>query len=154
MSPTPLEGDNPLTTHTDLARRYRTIQGTIADYAIGLAILGLNPIPHLFTLTLIVSAAILLKMIWDIAKGWYFPIVRNPITLAGGIISIAGALAIAFLAWLTMVFLSVFFPILDRFAFCAALLSGTWSLGVAANQFFLNGFLNRTSKQTDEEIDG
>ncbi len=148
----PLNRDDRLSSHSDLARRYRSIQGTIVDYALGLAILGLAP--FFLTPTLIVAAALLLKMVWDIAKRWYFPVVRNPIALAGGAVNALGALAIALLAWLTLVFLGTFIPLIDRFAVAAALMSGTWTLGAVANQFFLNGFLNRNARQERETADG
>lgn len=143
MSSASRERPSPLNIHTDLATRYRVIQGMIVDYAIGLAILGLNPFENLLTPTLILAAAILLKMVWDIAKRWYFPRSTNLIALGGGAINVVGALAMALMAWLTMIFLGSFVPLIDRFALSAAFMTGTWTLGAAANQFFLNAFLNQ-----------
>jgi ethanolamine ammonia-lyase large subunit len=143
MSSASREQPSPLSTHNDLSTRYRTIQGLIVDYAIGMAILGLNPFDNLFTPTLIVAVVILLKMVWDIAKRWYFPRITNLIALGGGLINVIGALAMALMAWLTMIFLGGFIPLVDRFALSAAFMTGTWTLGAAANQFFLNAFLNR-----------
>lgn len=137
------EQPSPLSTHTDLASRYRAIQGIIVDYAIGLAILGLNPFANLFTPVLIVAVAILIKMIWDIAKRWYFPRITNPIALSGGLINAIGAFAMAFATWLVMIFVGTYIPPIGRFALSAAFMTGTWTLGAAANQFFLNAFLNR-----------
>ena len=50
---------------------------------------------------------------------------------------------IALLAWATFVFLGSFIPLIDHYALSAALMSGSWTLGAAANQFFLNGFFHR-----------
>lgn len=143
--------DSSLGKHFSLSQRYRLIQDMIVDYAIGLAILGLNPFGSLLTATLIVAAAILIKMIWDIAKRWHFPVVRNPITIGGGMMNVLGALAIALLAWLTFIFLGALVPLIDRFALSAALMAGTWTLGAAANQFFLDGFLKQASVQNHDQ---
>ncbi|NJL02151.1 MAG: hypothetical protein HC838_05365 [Spirulinaceae cyanobacterium RM2_2_10] len=152
MTSPPLNYDERLSNHSDLARRYRSIQRMVVDYAIGLTLLGLNPFS--LTLTLVVALAILLKMVWDIAKRWHFPIVRNPLAWAGGIMNGLGALAIALFAWLILIFLGTFIPLIDRFAVAVALMSGTWTLGAAANQFFFNGFLNRIVSRGSETTDG
>jgi hypothetical protein len=132
----PLAGDQ-----SNLANRYQQIQSMVIDYAISLAILGL--LPWFLTPVLTISLALLLKMLWDIAKRWQFAMVYNPIAIGGGLLNILGALSIALLAWLTLIFLGAFIPLIDHFALSAALMSGTWTLGAAANQFFFNGFLKR-----------
>lgn len=142
---------NPFPGGTDLAQRYRTIQTMVVDYAIGLAILGLNPFPNLLTLSLLIAAAILVKMLWDIGRKWRFPLVSNPITLAGGVGNIVGSLTMALMAWVTLVFLGTLVPVLGRFAFSAALMTLTWTLGAAANQFCLNAVLERASTHPQGE---
>jgi hypothetical protein len=73
-------------------------------------------------------------------------VVYNPIAIAGGLLNGLGSLAIALLAWLTFVFLGTFIPLIDHFGLSAALMSGTWTLGAAANQFFFNGYLKRLAR--------
>lgn len=124
-----------------LVRRYQTTQRRVVDYSIGLAILGLF---HAFLTPVLVIAVILqLKMLWEIAGLWNFRFTYNPITIIGEFLNILGALAIALLAWITMIFLGAFVPLADHYALSAALMSGSWTLGAAANQFFLNGFFHR-----------
>jgi hypothetical protein len=128
----------------NLQNRYQHIQSMVVDYAIGLAILGL--FPRFLTPVLTISFALLLKMLWDIAKRWQFAVVYNPIAIAGGLLNGLGSLAIALLAWLTFVFLGTFIPLIDHFGLSAAFMSGTWTLGAAANQFFFNGYLKRLAR--------
>lgn len=111
------------------------------DYAIGLAILGL--FPDFLTPVLIMAVLLAIKMFLDLARNWQFVLTRNPIALAGMVLNVLGAYAVAFLAWGTLVFLGAWIPLIDHYALAAALMSGTWTLGAAANQFFLNGFLHR-----------
>lgn len=124
-----------------LVRRYRTTQRLVVDYSIGLGILGFF---HAFlTPVLIVAMVVQLKMLWDIARLWNFRITYNPITIIGEFLNFIGAFAIALLAWTGLVFLGAFIPLIDHYALSAALMSGSWTLGAAANQFFLNGFFHR-----------
>lgn len=125
----------------NLARRYQQLQSLVIDYALGLAILGL--FPRFLTPVLLIASALLLKMVWDIAKRWKFSMTYNPITIGGGLLNSLGALAIAVLAWLTFMFLGAFIPLIDHFGLSVALMSGGWTLGAAVNQFFFNGFLKR-----------
>lgn len=128
-----------------LARRYEAVQQMVVDYAIGLAILGLF---HPFlTPVLVVAVLLLFKMLWDIARRWNFAITLNPIPILGQLLNVLGASAIALLAWATLVFLGAFLPLIDHYALAAALMSGTWTLGASANQFFMNAFLRRGHRQ-------
>lgn len=130
--------------HANLEGRYQQIQSMVVDYAIGLAILGL--LPRFLTPVLMISLALLLKMLWDIAKRWQFAVAYNPIAIGGGLLNVLGSLAIALLAWVTFIFLGTFIPLIDHFGLSAALMSGTWTLGAAANQFFFNGYLKRLAR--------
>jgi hypothetical protein len=124
-----------------LARRHQVVQEMVVDYSIGLAFLGL--FDAWLTAVLCLAVVLLFKMLWDIARFWRFVLPLNPITIVGEVLNILGACAIALLAWSTLVVLGVFLPLVDRYALAAALMSGCWTLGASANQFFLNSTIRR-----------
>jgi hypothetical protein len=124
----------------------------VVDYAIGLGILGMFP-PFL-TPVLLMAAFLLLKMLWDIGRNWKFCITSNPITIGGWLMNVLGACAMAILAWTALTFMGALIPMVDHYAIAAALMSGGWTLGAGANQFFLNGFLHRYRRQESELIHG
>ena len=64
-----------------LIRRERQVRDLILDYALGIAILGLIPIPRLFTLKLLLASGLIVKMIWDIGRLWRW---RRPCSLCPG----------------------------------------------------------------------
>lgn len=139
------EHDPAEATEIGLERRYEVGQEMVVNYAIGLALLGLF---HAFlTPALVIAAFLLIKMLADIARLWRFSLPLNPIPILGQLLNILGACAIALLAWATLVFLGAFLPLVDHYALAAALMSGTWTLGASANQFFMNGFLRRRSQR-------
>jgi hypothetical protein len=145
MPPTVSQSGTQDSAQSGLTRRYEAIQQMVVDYAIGLSILGLF---HAFlTPVLVVAVLLLFKMLWDIARRWNFSIPLNPIPILGQVLNLLGACAIALLAWTTLVFLGAFVPLIDHYALAAALMSGTWTLGASANQFFMNGFLRRGSRR-------
>lgn len=128
-------------TEDSLVRRYHATQRLVVDYSIGVAILGFF---HNFLTTVLVLAFFLqLKMLWDIARFWNFRFSYNPITIIGELLNFLGAIAIGLIAWTSFVFLGAFIPLVDHYALSAGLMSGFWTLGAAANQFFLNGFFHR-----------
>lgn len=117
------------------------------DYALGTAILGLNPFPQLFTPVFLATVAIIGKMLWDIGRKWRFAWRRNPLILASTALDVVGAFTLAFLAWLTLIGMGAFWPLATPFALAAALMTFTLSLGHTANQFGLNGYLRRGLSQ-------
>jgi energy-converting hydrogenase Eha subunit A len=148
MPSTASQSGIPDSSDSGLARRYEAVQQMVVDYAIGLAILGLF---HAFlTPVLVVAVLLLFKMVWDIARRWSFAVTLNPIPLLGQVLNVLGASAIALLAWITLVSLGAFVPLIDHYALAAALMSGTWTLGASANQFFMNAFLHRGLRRTGE----
>ena len=128
-----------------LARRYHCAQGMVVDYAIGLAIVGM--FPAFLTPVLVIAVVLLMKLLWDIARNWQFSLTANPIAIGGWVMNGLGACAVAILAWTTLVFLGAWVPMIDHYALSAALMSGGWTLGAGANQFFMNGFLRRFRRQ-------
>jgi hypothetical protein len=148
MPPTASQSGTQDSSDSVLARRYESVQQMVVDYAFGLAILGLF---HAFlTPVLVVAVLLLFKMLWDIARRWDFSISLNPIALLGQLLNVLGASAVALLAWVTLVFLGAFVPLLDHYALAAALMSGSWTLGASANQFFMNSFLRRGLRRKSE----
>ena len=120
-------------------RRGRQGRDLILDYALGISILGLIPIPRIFTLKLLFAVGLNLKMIWDIRRLWRGSRGQDFLAIAGVFFGGLGALAMAFTAWLTFFGLSVFMPYLKGLAFSAALFTATWGMGQTINQFYDSG---------------
>lgn len=115
----------------NLVKRELKIRGMIFDYALGNAILGLIPIPRLYTLKFLVAAVFIIKMLRDLRAKRGFPKGLDVLAIAGYIFSCIGAFAIALMAWLTMIAIGVFVPYAKGFAMAAALFTLTWALGQA-----------------------
>jgi uncharacterized protein (DUF697 family) len=115
------------------------VRDLILDYALGTSILGLIPIPRLFTLKLIVASGLAIKMIWDIGKMWRWRKGQDLLAIAGAFFGIVGALAMAFTAWLMFLGLGIFVPYLKGLALAAALFTLPWGMGQAVNQFYASG---------------
>ena len=122
-----------------VARQERRVRNLILDYALGTSILGLIPLPRLFTLKLLVTFGLILKLIWDIGKLWRFRKGQDLLAIAGVFFGVLGALAMAFTAWLTFFGLGIFVPYLKGVAFAAALFTLPWGIGQAVNQFYASG---------------
>ena len=113
----------------------------IVDYALGIAIIGLNPFQTMLTPTLCVAGALMFKMIWDVVRKWGFPKKQNVSTIASFLFNLLGAFSMGLMAWLTVTVVGVVFPIANRFAVSATLMTVTWIVGAVTNQFCLNGYL-------------
>ncbi len=134
-SPPPDPTDSP----RRVIRQERQVRDLILDYALCTAIVGLIPIPRLFTLKLVLALGLVLKMIWDISKLWRFQRGQDLLAIAGIFFGILGALGMAFMAWLTFLGIGVFVPYIKGLALAAALFTLPWGIGQAVNQFYANG---------------
>ena len=152
LSPSPHEDGFGEAEASSLARRYRSAQDIVLEYAIGLAILGL--LPTLLTPILVIAAVLLIKMLWDIAQIWQFSFSSNAMAIGGWLMNGLGACAFSILAWMALIFLGAFLPLIDHYAISAGLMGGGWTLGAGTNQFFLNGFLHRLHRQQGERSHG
>ncbi|MEM6518524.1 MAG: hypothetical protein AAF722_04220 [Cyanobacteria bacterium P01_C01_bin.70] len=57
-----------LLSSSSIAQRYRATQSMVVDYALGVAIIALNPFQSWLMLTLGIVSIIILKMMWDIRR--------------------------------------------------------------------------------------
>lgn len=130
----------PIVIPPSLVRQEHRVRDLILDYALGASILGLIPIPRLFTVKLLVAVGLILKMMWDIGKLWGFRKGQDFLAIAGSFFGGLGALAMAFTAWLTMFGVGLFLPYIKSLALAAALFTLTWSLGQATKQFYASGY--------------
>lgn len=121
-----------------LIKRHRQIRNLILDYAMGAALIGLNPIRGTLTLTLLVVGILILKMIRDIGYSWRYTKGQDPLAIAGNLFGFLGAFALAFMAWVTIFCFGLFMPLFSGFAICVALFTLTWTLGQVTNQFYAN----------------
>lgn len=142
MSTEPQES-SLLATPPFLIKRYRKIRNLILDYAMGAAIIGLNPVRGTLTLTLLVVGVLIVKMIWDIGYLWSYTKGQDPLAIAGNLFGFLGAFALAFMAWVTMFCFGLFVPLFWGFAISAALFTLTWTLGQVTNQFYASGSQER-----------
>ncbi len=122
-----------------LLQRHRQIRNLILDYAIGSAIIGLNPFRGTLTVTLLVVGVLILKMIWDIGSKWGYTKGQDPLAIAGNLFGSLGAFALAFMAWVTMFCFGLVVPLFSGFAITAAFFTLTWTLGQVTNQFYASG---------------
>ncbi|MDJ0902810.1 MAG: hypothetical protein QNJ55_28815 [Xenococcus sp. MO_188.B8] len=120
-------------------RQERASRVLAFDYALGISILGLIPIPGLLTVKLIVAGGLLVKMLWDISVKWQFARGQDILAIAGYLFGFLGALAMGFMAWLTFFTIGLFVPYLGSFRIAAALFTLTWVLGQNTNQFYASG---------------
>lgn len=128
-----------VSTHTP-SRRYRAVHDRVLDYALGAAIIGLNPFPHLFIVTLILVGTLLFKMRHDIQKMWNIPRQKGFWASTDILLGIIAGLSIAFMAWLTVIIISAFLPLVHRFAISAALFALVWMVGFAINHSYLGAY--------------
>ncbi|MDF5713513.1 MAG: hypothetical protein PUP93_06400 [Rhizonema sp. NSF051] len=135
----PVTEDESLTTPPLLIKRHRQIRNLILDYAMGAAIIGLNPFRGILTLVLLIVGVLILKMMWDIGSKWGYTKGQDPLAIAGNIFGFLGAFALAFMAWVTMFCLGLYVPLLSGFAISAAFFTLTWTLGQITNQFYASG---------------
>ncbi len=122
-----------------LLRRQRQIRNLILDYAMGSALIGLNPFHGILTLTLVVVGVLSLKMMWDIGHLWGYTKGQDPLAIAGNLFGFLGSFALAFMAWLTMFSFGSVVPLFSGFAISAAFFTLTWTLGQVTNQFYASG---------------
>ena len=126
--------ENPNYLHQERASRALAF-----DYALGVSILGLIPIPGMLTVKLVVAVGLIVKMLWDISVKWQFARGQDILALAGYLFGFLGALAMAFMAWLTLLAIGLFIPYVGSFKIAAALFTLTWVLGQNTNQFYASG---------------
>lgn len=121
-------------------RRYRAVHDQVLDYALGAAIIGLNPFPHVFLVTLALVGILLFKMGRDIQKMWNVPRRWGFWASTDSLLGLIGALSIAFMAWLTVIIISAFIPLMHRFAISASLFALVWMVGFAINHSYLGAY--------------
>jgi hypothetical protein len=123
----------------DLVRQERKVRNLILDYALGIAILGLIPIPRLFTLKLFLALGFILKMVWDIGRLWRWRRGQDFLAIMGALFGSLGAVTTALAVWLACFGVGVFVPYFKGLALAAALFTLPWALGQSVNQFFASG---------------
>lgn len=138
--------------HAAFVRRNRAIRGLILDYALGMAIVGLNPIPNTFWVTLLITIVLLIKMSRDVGKKWGFPAVYDPGAFLGLLFGMVGSVAFSALVFLVMLLLGRLFPLLSAFTVSGVLFTLTWALGQTIHHFFANGFPKRTRYHTTQKL--
>ncbi|MFM9267760.1 hypothetical protein [Tychonema sp. BBK16] len=129
----------------------KEIRALIIDYAIGAAILGLNPLPGTLTVTLLAASVLLLKMMRDIGAKWGYPKGQDLLAIGGNLFGGFGSFWIAFMAWLSMYVAGLFVPFIGSFAVALSLFALTWRIGQATHLYYVSGsqnsrFLNVKSK--------
>ncbi len=138
MSTKPQESE-AFATPPFLIQRHRQVRNLILDYAMGAAIIGLNPVRSTLTLTLLVVGVLILKMMWDIGSRWGYTKGQDFLAIAGNLFGFLGAFALALMAWVTIFCFGLFVPLFSGLAICAALSTLTWTLGQVTNQFYASG---------------
>lgn len=120
----------------------KEIRDLIIDYAIGAAILGLNPLPGTLTVTLLAASVLLLKMMRDIGSRWGYPKGQDLLAIGGNFFGGFGSFWIAFMAWISMYVTGLFVPFVGSFAVALSLFALTWRIGQATHLYYVSGFQN------------
>jgi len=129
--------DNLHSPKTRLALTYgRDVRFLILEHALIAAIIGLNPFPNLFTVSLALVGLLALKLMRAIGARWGFPPVRDVLAIAGNFFGGLGALALAAMAWLTMIAAGIYFSTLRSYALAASYFTFVWVIGQATQQFY------------------
>jgi len=132
--------------HRITAQR-REVRERTFEHALLAAILGLNPFPNLFTLSLILVGLITLKLMRDVGKQWGFPSTLDPLALFGNLLGGISALVLSGLIWLIVIVIGISFPLVQPFALSAGMFAFVWVAGQATNQYYEVGQLKRLKKQ-------
>jgi len=130
----------------------RAIRTLIFEYALLAALLGLNPWPNLFSLSLILVGLATLKLMRDIGTFWGYPRGQDILAIAGNLFGGVGALAMAFLAWILIVGLGILLPATAPLALSAACFTFTWVVGQATTQYYETGQARETQDITQEPL--
>lgn len=122
------------------ARRQLKVRNLILDYALGAAIVTLLPLPFplMGVLKLVVLVFLNVKLVRDVGRLWGFPKGIRLFAIIGNVLGFLGAIAIAFLAWGTVVALSAIASLLSVLAPATAVFSYFWSIGQTTNHFYLS----------------
>ena len=117
----------------------KEVRDLILDYAIGISILGFNPLPGVNLVTDTIACGLILKMIRDIGRKWGYPKEQDAIAIIGSIFGGFGALFASIASWATITFVGLYVPIIGEFATVSFFFTLTWAIGQATNQFYLSG---------------
>ncbi|WP_293132621.1 hypothetical protein [Microcoleus sp. bin38.metabat.b11b12b14.051] len=117
----------------------KQIRDLIIDYAIGSAIMGLNPLPGTMTVTLLAASVLLLKMMRDIGGRWGYPKGQDALAIGGNLFGGLGSFWVAFMAWVSMYGLGLFVPFVGGFALASSLFALTWRVGQATHLYYASG---------------
>lgn len=120
----------------------KEIRALIIDYAIGAAILGLNPVPISLTVTLLAASVLLLKMMRDIGARWGYPKGQDLLAIGGNILGGFGSFWIAFMAWISIYVTGLFVPFIGSFAVALSLFALTWRIGQATHLYYVSAVQN------------
>ncbi|WP_199192387.1 hypothetical protein [Chlorogloea sp. CCALA 695] len=112
------------------------VRNIILDYALGASVIGLIPIPRLFLLQILAVLILIIKMRRHIRALWGFPKGHDILAIISNWFGSLGCLAIALMAWLTMLVIGLFVPFVDSLARAAAFATLTWAQGQVTNQFY------------------
>ena len=128
-----------LARYPNLVDLNKEIRKLIIDYAIGAAILGLNPLPGSLTVTLLAASVLLLKMMRDIGAKWGYPKGQDALAIAGNFFGGVGSFWVGFMAWISMYGVGLFVPFVGAFAIASSLFALTWRVGQAMHLYYVSG---------------
>lgn len=123
----------------NLSEINQEIRELIIDYAIGSAILGLNPLPGTRTVTLLGASVLLLTMMRDIGARWGYPKGQDALAIGGNLFGGLGSFWVAFMAWVSMYGFGLFVPFVGSFAVSSSLFALTWRVGQATHLYYASG---------------
>jgi len=133
------ETTDDLAATLDPKQREREVRDLILDYAIGISILGFNPIPGLNAVTTLAAYVLVLKMVRSIGAKWGYPKGQDVLAIIGNLFGGLGAFAAGLTTWLAVSLVGMFVPIVGSAANASFLFTVTWAMGQATNRYYASG---------------
>ena len=120
------------------AQTNRKARSLILDYALGAAIVALFPLPNLGGWQAIALIVLNIFLVIGVARLWQFPKGGDLLARIGILFGIAGAILLAFLAWLLVIAVGAVVPLLGTLAPGLAAFCYFWGVGQAVNHFYVS----------------
>lgn len=116
----------------------KRVRGSIFDYALGAAILGLIPVygHYIPEIRLGLLAILNLKMMVNIGGFWGYHKGQGNLAIVGCILSIIGSFILGMMTWLGVFVIGLFVPYLDSLARAVGYGVFTWNVGRAVSQYY------------------
>ena len=118
----------------------KKVKSSIVDYALGAAIVGIVPVYGRWIplLRIILLILLILKMVRNISRFWGDRRERRLGEIVSCVLGIIGSVALASIAWLGVLLLSLLIPFIDILARAIAYGVLTFNIGLTVSHYYYN----------------